>query len=163
MRQFTYPMKLTPDKRDGGYVVTCRDLPEAITQGESIEDALLEATGDDPVLNACALAYLSDDLPTDAVVARHPDRPPRDASERTFWSASLDHAIWFHRPMAAEQWHLHDFTTHGYLSSRGLAIGHILTAGGTLNYTENDPPSVIDGAMTVTDTDSLTRSDSASR
>lgn len=43
MRQFTYAVKLTPDKRDGGYVVTCRDLPEAITQGDSVKDALAEA------------------------------------------------------------------------------------------------------------------------
>jgi antitoxin HicB len=43
MRQFTYAMKLTPDKGDGGYVVTCRDLPEVATQGESVEDALSEA------------------------------------------------------------------------------------------------------------------------
>jgi antitoxin HicB len=43
MRQFTYAVKLTADKRDGGYVVSCRDLPEVITQGESVEDALAEA------------------------------------------------------------------------------------------------------------------------
>lgn len=43
MRQVTYAVKLTPDKEDGGYVVTCRDLPEAITQGETIEQALVEA------------------------------------------------------------------------------------------------------------------------
>jgi antitoxin HicB len=43
MRQFTYTVKLTPDKDDGGYVVTCRDLPEAITQGETRKDALAEA------------------------------------------------------------------------------------------------------------------------
>jgi antitoxin HicB len=43
MRQFTYAVKLTPDKEDGGYVVTCRDLPEAITQGDSVEDAVVEA------------------------------------------------------------------------------------------------------------------------
>jgi antitoxin HicB len=43
MRQFTYTVKLTPDKDDGGYVVTCRDLPEAITQGETREEALAEA------------------------------------------------------------------------------------------------------------------------
>jgi len=43
MRQFIYAVKLTPDKRDGGYVVTCRDLPEAITQGESVANALTEA------------------------------------------------------------------------------------------------------------------------
>ena len=43
MRRFVYPVKLSPDKRDGGYVVTCRDLPEAITQGETVEEALAEA------------------------------------------------------------------------------------------------------------------------
>ena len=43
MRQFTYLVKLTPDKKDGGFVVTCRDFPEAITQGESVEEALDEA------------------------------------------------------------------------------------------------------------------------
>jgi predicted RNase H-like HicB family nuclease len=43
MRQFTYAVKLTLDKADGGYVVTSRDLPEAITQGESIREALTEA------------------------------------------------------------------------------------------------------------------------
>jgi antitoxin HicB len=43
MRQFVYAVKLARSKRDGGYVVTCRDLPEAITQGESLDDALAEA------------------------------------------------------------------------------------------------------------------------
>jgi antitoxin HicB len=38
-----YPIVLTPDKDDGGFVVTCRDLPEAITQGETVEDALIQA------------------------------------------------------------------------------------------------------------------------
>lgn len=36
-------MKLTPDRRDGGYVVTCRDLPEVITQGGSVAEAVAEA------------------------------------------------------------------------------------------------------------------------
>ncbi len=43
MQSFIYPAKLTPETEDGGYVVTFRDLPEAITQGEDIDDALLEA------------------------------------------------------------------------------------------------------------------------
>lgn len=43
--RFIYPVKLTRDRKDGGYVVTCRDVPEAITQGENIEDALAEAEG----------------------------------------------------------------------------------------------------------------------
>lgn len=45
MLRFTYPVKLTRDRKDGGYVVTCRDLPEAITQGETVDDALIEAEG----------------------------------------------------------------------------------------------------------------------
>lgn len=43
MRLFTYAVKLRPAKDEGGYVVTFRDLPEAITQGETIDDALAEA------------------------------------------------------------------------------------------------------------------------
>lgn len=35
-----YPVKLTHDKVDGGYVVTFPDIPEAITQGETVEEAL---------------------------------------------------------------------------------------------------------------------------
>lgn len=42
-RRFTYAVRLTPDTDDGGFVVTCRDLPEAITQGDSVEEALAEA------------------------------------------------------------------------------------------------------------------------
>ena len=41
--RFSFPATLTPDLDDGGYVVTFRDLPEAITQGDSIELALQEA------------------------------------------------------------------------------------------------------------------------
>lgn len=91
---------------------------------------LAEPIDDDPLLNACALAYLSDDLPTDAVVARHPNRAPRDSGERRFWNASLDHAIWFHQPIKANDFHLHDFTCHGIVGTRGLSIGSIFDRSG---------------------------------
>jgi len=45
MQRFTYPVTLTPDAHDGGYVVTCRDIPEVVTQGENVEDALGAAEG----------------------------------------------------------------------------------------------------------------------
>ena len=45
MQRFTFPVVLTPDKKDGGFVVTCRDVPEVVTQGESVEDAISEAAG----------------------------------------------------------------------------------------------------------------------
>ena len=93
--------------------------------------------GDEPGLHACGLAYLSDDLPTDAVVSL--DRA-RSASERgveeqavegEFFSASLDHAIYFHRPMAADRWQLQTFTCHGLMSSRGVSVGYVFTEDGT--------------------------------
>ena len=39
----SYPVILTEDNNDGGYIVACRDLPEAITQGDTIEEALESA------------------------------------------------------------------------------------------------------------------------
>jgi len=45
MREFLYPARFTLDKKDGGYVVTFRDIPEAITQGETVEECLEEAAG----------------------------------------------------------------------------------------------------------------------
>jgi antitoxin HicB len=41
--RFSFPALLTPDLDGGGYVVTFRDLPEAITQGDSVKVALQEA------------------------------------------------------------------------------------------------------------------------
>jgi len=43
MNNFSYPATLTPDTQDGGYVVTFKDVPEAITQGEDLEDVLSQA------------------------------------------------------------------------------------------------------------------------
>ena len=45
MRDFSYPAKFTRDRRDGGYVITFRDIPEAISQAETIEEAQAQAAG----------------------------------------------------------------------------------------------------------------------
>lgn len=42
-REFTYPVTLTPEESDGGFVATFEDVPEAITQGETLTEALAEA------------------------------------------------------------------------------------------------------------------------
>lgn len=39
-----YPAKFTPDRTAGGYVVTFPDVPEAITQGDTIEEAMAMAS-----------------------------------------------------------------------------------------------------------------------
>lgn len=59
MQSFTYPVALTADEHDGGFVVTCRDIPEAITQCESPADCLEEAEG---ALQATVEARIMDDL-----------------------------------------------------------------------------------------------------
>ncbi|WP_107667603.1 type II toxin-antitoxin system HicB family antitoxin [Cyanothece sp. BG0011] len=43
MSRFCYGVKLTPES-DGGWIVTVRDIPEAITQGDNVESALIEAS-----------------------------------------------------------------------------------------------------------------------
>ena len=40
---FKYPVTLTPDKKAGGFVVTFKDVPEAITQGDALPQALAAA------------------------------------------------------------------------------------------------------------------------
>jgi len=43
MEQFVYPAIFTPDAKNGGFVITFVDLPEAITQGDTEDEALQEA------------------------------------------------------------------------------------------------------------------------
>lgn len=87
--------------------------------------------GDDPMDHAAGLAYISDDLPTDAVVRAHPVRnEPPEVLHQVLFTASLDHTIWYHRPMRADEWHLHDVTCHTFVGGRGLAMGHVFNATG---------------------------------
>ena len=81
--------------------------------------------GDDPALHACLIAYLSDM----GVVASA--RAP-GSSVPQFAGASLDHALWFHRPARADEWLLFSVepvTNHG---ARGLARGTLHTESGVL-------------------------------
>ena len=45
-------------------------------------------------------------------------------------TASLDHAIWFHRPVKADEWLLFDIDGHGVANARGLALGRVFNAEG---------------------------------
>ena len=95
---------------------------------------LTEQLGDDPTLQACALAYVADDAPDEAVIALlHPelaaanDYESRDPSIGT---QSLDFALWFHRPLRADGWLLHDFRCSGVSNACAMVIGEIYDAGG---------------------------------
>jgi acyl-CoA thioesterase-2 len=84
---------------------------------------------DDPVLGAAALAYLSDDLATDAV--RSQQQAADGETGRQWDGISLDHAIWFHHTPLGNGWQLHDFRCEGVGVPRGLARGHVFAADGT--------------------------------
>lgn len=79
------------------------------------------------------LCFTSDEAPFDAAASVHPDRD-LDAGEEgfeLFVGASLDHALWFHRPGRADDWQLHILDPDGYRNNRGLATGQILGVDGT--------------------------------
>jgi acyl-CoA thioesterase-2 len=73
----------------------------------------------DPVLAACALTYLSDDLPTDAVASAWTGELPGD-----YTGTSLDHAIWFQRPVPAGPL-LFRYHAEGLAPPRGLSVGRV--------------------------------------
>jgi acyl-CoA thioesterase-2 len=84
----------------------------------------------DSLLQQTAFAYLSDELPTESVLRAHPKWPEWDGQPSGLFTASLDHTIWFHRPMRADHWHLHDFACHSFVGGRGLTAGHVFDLDG---------------------------------
>jgi len=44
--------------------------------------------------------------------------------------ASLDHSMWFHRPVRADEWHLYDVSCVSYQQARGLTIGNVFSLDG---------------------------------
>jgi acyl-CoA thioesterase-2 len=83
---------------------------------------------DDPMLHACVVAYASDMTLLDSIVMPHQDI----WDERALMMASLDHAMWFHRPIRADEWFLYDQQSPSAQGARGLAMGQIFTSQGDL-------------------------------
>lgn len=83
---------------------------------------------DDDLLHVCLLAYASDLTLLDSVLARH----------GVYWGldkvigASLDHAMWFHRPFRADDWFLYDCSSPSASGARGLATGNFFSRDGSL-------------------------------
>jgi acyl-CoA thioesterase-2 len=93
---------------------------------------LTDRLPDDPVIHACGLAYLSDDVPTMAVAKAHPVSFPKHQGGHfeVMQSASLDHSIWFHRPGRADEWQLQDYRAFGVSGGRGLSTGEVFDQSG---------------------------------
>jgi acyl-CoA thioesterase-2 len=56
----------------------------------------------------------------------------RTLFEKDFMGASLDHALWLHRPFRADEWLLYSQDSPNLHGSRGLARGLIFRRDGTL-------------------------------
>ena len=78
MQSFEYAIKLRADP-DGGFVVTCRDLPQLVTQGADREDALAQAVDAmDEVFAAYMLADLEFPLASDSRRGEYSVAPPAE-------------------------------------------------------------------------------------
>lgn len=82
---------------------------------------------DDPAIHQCVAAYASDMSLLDTTLLPHGLSWGDDVM-----MASLDHAMWFHRPFRADHWLLFDQGTPSSSHARGLARGEIYTAEGEL-------------------------------
>lgn len=84
---------------------------------------------DDPLLHICLATYVSDMTLLDSVLLAH---------GRGGWAvgdvvgASLDHAMWFHRPFRADEWLLYDQESPSSSGGRGLGQARIYTRDGRL-------------------------------
>lgn len=86
-------------------------------------------TAGGPSLHEAALAYLSDDVPAEAIKTLAPD--VHLATFDDDWAlVSLDHTVWFHEPVDAGEWQLHTFRCSRFVSGRGLAHGEVFTPDG---------------------------------
>jgi acyl-CoA thioesterase-2 len=91
----------------------------------------MRATGglpDEPAIHQCVLAYASDMMLLDAALIPH----GRSVFSDDIMAASLDHALWFHRPFRADEWLLYAQDSPNLSDSRGFARGLIFSADGTL-------------------------------
>ena len=86
------------------------------------------ALPDDPAIHRCALAYASDLTVLDTALLPH----QRSVFDRNIMGASLDHALWFHRPFRADQWLLYSQDSPNMHGARGFGRGLIFAPDGTL-------------------------------
>ena len=83
---------------------------------------------EDPFLHQCVATYASDMSLLDSIVRRHVKSP----SFRSVMMASLDHAVWFHRPFRSDEWLLYVQESPAAAGARGFARGTIFSRDGQL-------------------------------
>ena len=94
-------------------------------------DIWLRASGtlpDDPLIHQCIVAYASDMTLIDTAARPH----PIDLFDPGLETASLDHAMWFHRPFRADEWLLYAQESPSMSGARGLTNGLFFRRDGAL-------------------------------
>jgi len=87
-----------------------------------------ERLPDEPAIHQCVLAYASDMTLLDAALIPH----GRTVFHQDIMAASLDHALWFHRPFRADEWLLYAQDSPNLSGARGFSRGLIFASDGTL-------------------------------
>jgi acyl-CoA thioesterase II len=82
----------------------------------------------DAAIHQCVLAYASDMTLLDTSLIPH----GRTVFDSSIQAASLDHALWFHRPFRADEWLLYAQDTPNASGARGLSRGLIFSQDGIL-------------------------------
>jgi len=109
--------------------IEVRAVREHEEDGEPRLDTWLRPFGplpDDQVLHQAALAYVSD-----RAFLSTPWKPVR-AELGPARGATLDHTIWFHRPVQFDDWHVYAMHGPALIDGRGLSQGTIHHCNGTL-------------------------------
>ncbi len=83
---------------------------------------------DDPALHQCVLAYASDMTLLDTSLVPH----GRNIFDPRLMLASLDHALWLHRPFRADEWLLYAQDSPSMTGARGFNRGEVYTRDGVL-------------------------------
>jgi acyl-CoA thioesterase-2 len=102
----------------------------AVTAGPSSQ-VWMRADGtlpDDPLVHVCAVTFASDMTLLDSTLLGH----GLAWGTGDVLGASLDHAMWFHRPFRADEWWLYDQESPWTGGARGLSRGSIFTRDGQL-------------------------------
>jgi acyl-CoA thioesterase-2 len=84
--------------------------------------------GNDPLVHVCAMTYASDFFLLSTALPPH-GLLMGDPALRT---ASLDHAVWFHHPVRADDWLLYQMNSSWAGQQRALCQGHFFDREGRL-------------------------------
>ncbi len=127
--QAAMPDTPLPDRPRDGEDPRAIDMRPAPGQPTGCARVWFRADGrlpDDPLLHACVVAYASDLTLLDTTLSPH--GLSIETAPGRIMLASLDHAMWFHRPFRADDWLLYDQDSPVSHGARAFARGSIFAA-----------------------------------